>query len=51
MDCVTDLEDASGRWRCMGGCAGVGLGNPRWVGGVEVDRRGLIIGGEGGIYR
>jgi hypothetical protein len=47
-DCAAMLEE--GTYRCPGGCQRVGLGNPRWVGGEEVNKRPLIIGGDG-IYR
>ena len=35
----------SGTYRCMAGCRDVVLGNPRWVGGTEVNSVPLIIGG------
>lgn len=41
-----------GRYRCLGGCAYSPLGNPRWVGGEQIDRRPLVIGGgNGNTYR
>ena len=46
-DCATEL--VQGDYRCMGGCKDVVLGNPRWVGGEEVDGVPLIIGS--GPYR
>lgn len=47
-ECAAMLEE--GTFRCPGGCQGVGLGNPRWVGGEEVNKRPFIVGGDG-IYR
>jgi hypothetical protein len=44
--------DGGGRYRCLGGCSFAPLGNPRWVGGNEINRRPLVIGGgEGTAYR
>jgi hypothetical protein len=42
-DCVDAL--VSGQYRCMGRCLDVTLGNPRWVGGEEVNNVPLVIGG------
>lgn len=52
-DCDTALmDDGGGRYRCLGGCTYSPLGNPRWVGGNEVNRRPLVIGGgDGSAYR
>ncbi|ORX40876.1 hypothetical protein BD324DRAFT_575252 [Kockovaella imperatae] len=47
--CLDQLEE--GTYRCLGGCQGVPLGNPRWVGGVSVDGIPLVIGGNDSIYR
>lgn len=49
-DCFGYLEP--GTYRCPGGCQNVPLGNPRWVGGEEVNGRPLLIGGvDGSPYR
>lgn len=52
-DCNEALgDDVSGRYRCLGGCAYSPLGNPRWVGGTEVNRIPLVVGGGAGYtYR
>ena len=47
--CEDFLEE--GTYRCMGGCLDTTLGNPRWVGGEEINGVPLVIGGEGGRYR
>lgn len=47
--CEDYLEE--GTYRCMGGCLDTTLGNPRWVGGEEVNGVPLVIGGEDGRYR
>lgn len=47
-ECNAALQgDGGGRYRCLGGCSYSPLGNPRWVGGDEIDRRPLVIGGNG----
>lgn len=52
-DCNDALEgEGGGRYRCLGGCSYSPLGNPRWVGGDEINRRPYIVGGNGnGTYR
>jgi len=35
-----------GEYRCLGGCRDVNLGNPRWVGGEEVNGVPLVVGGK-----
>lgn len=47
--CADDLE--SGIYRCLGGCLDVTLGNPRWVGGEQVDGVPFVIGGNEDRYR
>ncbi|BEJ13483.1 hypothetical protein CspHIS471_0306570 [Cutaneotrichosporon sp. HIS471] len=47
-ECAAMLEE--GTYRCPGGCQRVKLGNPRWVGGEEVNKKPLVIGGNG-VYR
>lgn len=49
--CAGDLATDAGVYRCLGGCSEVPLGNPRWVGGTEVDGVPLVIGGNDDIYR
>jgi len=34
-----------GEYRCLGGCRDVNLGNPRWIGGEEVNGVPLVVGG------
>lgn len=48
-ECEQDLEE--GVYRCMGGCLDVTLGNPRWVGGEEVDGVPFVVGGDNARYR
>lgn len=50
---ATDCEDylEAGTYRCMGGCLDVTLGNPRWVGGEEVNGVPYVVGGGDGRYR
>lgn len=36
---------SGGEYRCLGGCGDVNLGNPRWVGGEEVNGVPLVVGG------
>jgi hypothetical protein len=48
-DCAEYLEE--GTYRCMGGCLDVTLGNPRWVGGDEVNGVPYVVGGGDGRYR
>ena len=41
-----------GTYKCMGGCRDAILGNPRWIGGEEIDLKPLIIGGgNNSVYR
>ena len=49
IDCVNDLVVRE--YRCMGGCRDVTLGNPRWLGGEEVNSVPLVIGGTNRTYR
>lgn len=48
-ECSAMLEE--GTYRCPGGCHLVKLGNERWVGGENVNKQPLVIGGGGGVYR
>ncbi|WWD16411.1 hypothetical protein CI109_100837 [Kwoniella shandongensis] len=53
-NCLQDLLDMDGKkFRCLGGCKYVTLGNPRWVGDEKVDKASLLIGGgdKEGTYR
>lgn len=49
---VTECADelVGGTYRCMGGCRDASLGNPRWIGGEEIDGVPLIIGGGDGNH-
>lgn len=49
--CAGDLATDAGVYRCLGGCSEVPLGNPRWVGGTEVNGVPLVIGGNEDVYR
>ncbi|ORY21153.1 hypothetical protein BCR39DRAFT_474635 [Naematelia encephala] len=48
-DCATDLVTAS--YRCPGACRDVTLGNPRWVGGEQVNGVPFVVGGNSDTYR
>ena len=48
-DCKDALEEMT--YRCMGGCLDTRLGNPRWVGGEQVNGVPLVIGGNDQTYR
>lgn len=44
--CMDDLTGIDGTtFRCMGGCGRTVLGNGRWIGGVDIKRESLVIGG------
>jgi hypothetical protein len=42
--CVDLLTGSEGVYKCLGGCSTV-LGNPRWIGGEEVNAVKVVIGG------
>jgi hypothetical protein len=41
---ICENQLVAGEYRCLGSCR-TGLGNPRWVGGEEVNGIPLVIGG------
>lgn len=46
--CESLLDE--GTYRCLGGCLDVTLGNPRWIGGEEVNQVPFVVAGDG-VYR
>ncbi|WRT70908.1 uncharacterized protein IL334_007907 [Kwoniella shivajii] len=45
-NCEDDLTGIDGKtFRCLGGCAGSKLGNPRYVGSEKINGKPLVIGG------
>lgn len=43
-DCQGNVLGGPADFRCLGGCDLVRLGNPRWVGGMEIDNVPVVIG-------